>query len=72
MKPAKSPKPSFPLAEGFGVFVGIVSWYLLTDGRLEILNALAITVPVTLFWFGLRSRPRRPARHDKSPHNESP
>lgn len=45
---------SFPLAEGLGIFVGVVAWDLLVDGKMEILKAVLIAVPCTLVWFGVR------------------
>jgi hypothetical protein len=44
----------FPLAEGVGIFVGILAWDLLSEGRLEILKALLIAVPCTLGWYAVR------------------
>jgi hypothetical protein len=49
-----TPPTTFPLAEGIGVFVGVVAWDLLTDGHLEIIKALLIAAPCTLAWFGVR------------------
>ncbi len=45
---------NFPFAEGIGIFVGVLAWNLLSEGRLDILNALVIAVPRTLAWFALR------------------
>ena len=45
---------TFPVAEGLGIFVGIVAWDLLTDGRVDIAKALLIAAPCTLVWFGIR------------------
>ena len=52
----KSPqaRTAFPLAEGVGIFVGIASWYLLSDGQLAIAKSLAVATPLTLLWYGLR------------------
>ena len=36
---------TFPVAEGLGIFVGIIAWDLLTDGRVDIAKALLIAVP---------------------------
>ena len=47
-------RPPFPLAEGVGIFVGITSWYLLSDGQLEITKSLVVAIPITLIWYGLR------------------
>lgn len=45
---------TFPLAEGIGIFVGIIAWDLLSEGRTEVLKALLISVPCTLAWFAVR------------------
>ncbi|MBP7203062.1 MAG: hypothetical protein KBA32_07635 [Propionivibrio sp.] len=45
---------TFPVAEGLGIFVGIIAWDLLTDGRVDIAKALLIAAPCTLAWFGVR------------------
>lgn len=45
---------TFPVAEGVGIFVGVVAWYLLADGSIEVLRALLIAVSCSLVWFGLR------------------
>ena len=50
---------TFPVAEGLGIFVGIVAWDLLTDGRVDIAKALLIAAPCTLVWFGIRYRKQR-------------
>jgi hypothetical protein len=49
-----SPHANFPIAEGLGIFVGVVAWDLLADGHLEIIKALLIAVPCSLIWFGFR------------------
>lgn len=50
-----SPPPTtFPVAEGIGIFVGIVAWDLLADGQIEIIKAALIAIPCSLIWFGLR------------------
>ena len=49
-----TPPTTLPLAEGIGVFVGVVAWDLVTDGHMEIIKALLIAVPCTLAWFGVR------------------
>ena len=46
---------TFPVAEGLGIFVGIIAWDLLTDGRVDIAKALLIAAPCTLAWFGVRA-----------------
>lgn len=43
-----------PIAEGTGIFVGVLAWDLLSEGRLDLVKALAIAVPCTLVWFALR------------------
>jgi len=45
---------TFPVAEGLGIFVGIVAWDLLTDGRMDLAKALLIAAPCTLAWFAVR------------------
>ncbi|MFZ4535236.1 hypothetical protein [Propionivibrio sp.] len=49
-----TPPTTFPVAEGLGIFVGIVSWDLLADGRMEIMRAVLIAGCCSLAWFGLR------------------
>ena len=49
-----APHTTFPVAEGIGIFVGIVAWDLLADGHIEIIKALLIATPCSLVWFGLR------------------
>jgi hypothetical protein len=44
----------FPLAEGVGIFVGILAWDLLSEGRLNVLKALMIAAPCTLCWYAVR------------------
>lgn len=53
IKPTSS-RPPFPFAEGAGIFVGIASWYLLSEGQLEIVKSLGIAAPAALLWYGLR------------------
>ena len=48
------PQVTFPVAEGVGIFVGIVAWDLLTDGRVDIAKALLIAAPCAIAWFGIR------------------
>ena len=38
---------SIPIAEGAGIFVGVLAWDLLSEGRLDLVKALAIAVPCT-------------------------
>lgn len=45
---------SFPVGEAVGIFVGIVAWDLLAEGRMEIIKALAIAAPCSLVWYGAR------------------
>lgn len=45
---------TFPVAEGVGIFVGIVAWDLLTNGSMDIAKALFIAAPCTIAWFGVR------------------
>lgn len=44
----------FPLAEGVGIFVGILAWDLLSEGRLEVMKALLIAIPCTFGWYAVR------------------
>jgi hypothetical protein len=43
---------AFPIGEAVGIFVGIVAWDLLAEGRMEIIKALVIAVPCSLIWYG--------------------
>ena len=45
---------TFPFAEGIGIFVGVLAWDLLSEGRLDVFKGLLIAVPCTLGWFALR------------------
>ena len=47
-------KTRFPIAEGIGIFVGVVAWDLLSEGYVEITRALSIAAPCSLAWFALR------------------
>ena len=38
----RTPRATFPVAEGIGVFVGIIAWDLFNDGHLELIKAIAI------------------------------
>jgi hypothetical protein len=49
-----APRTTFPIAEGVGIFVGVVAWHLLADGRIEIIRASLVAVSCSLVWFGLR------------------
>ena len=42
------------MAEGVGIFVGVVAWYLLAEGHIEVIRALLIAGGCSLVWFGLR------------------
>lgn len=58
------PRPTFPLAEGLGIFIGVVAWDLLVDGHMELFKAIVIAAFSSLVWFGVRywssrSRPHR-------------
>jgi hypothetical protein len=46
--------PAFPVAEGLGIFFGVIGWDLLSDGHLEVVKAALVAAPATLAWFGLR------------------
>ncbi|MDR0379009.1 MAG: hypothetical protein LBI62_03545 [Candidatus Accumulibacter sp.] len=50
--PSRSTK--FPLAEGIGIFVGILAWDMLSEGHLNPLKALIIALPCTLIWYAVR------------------
>ena len=54
MRPAPVRSTKFPLAEGIGIFVGILAWDLLSEGRLNIFKALLIAVPCALVWYAVR------------------
>ena len=49
----------FPLAEGIGIFVGILAWDLLSEGRPKLLKALLIAGPCALGWYAIRCWRRR-------------
>ena len=49
-----TPRTTFPVAEGIGVFVGIIAWDLFNDGHPELLKAIAIAAPCSLIWYGVR------------------
>ena len=49
-----TPRTSFPVAEGVGIFVGIAAWDLLSDGRMDIPKALLIAAPCAVIWFACR------------------
>jgi hypothetical protein len=54
LSPAPFRSKKFPLAEGIGIFVGILAWDLLSEGRLNPLKALLIAVPCALVWYAIR------------------
>ena len=56
---------SFPIAEGAGIFVGVLAWDLLSEGRLDLVKALAIAVPCTLVWYALRHWKQQKSRHSQ-------
>jgi len=49
-----APRTPFPIAEGLGVFIGVLAWGLLTEGHLEIIRAAFIASVCSLAWFVLR------------------
>lgn len=49
-----TPPSTFPVAEGVGIFVGVVAWDLLAGGQIELFKAVLIALPCSLAWFGLR------------------
>lgn len=60
-----TPHTTFPIAEGVGIFVGVVGWYLLADGHIEVVKALIIAASSSLVWFGLRCwKDRTRNKHD--------
>jgi arginine exporter protein ArgO len=54
LKSAHLRPTKFPLAEGVGIFVGILAWDLLSVGHPNLLKALLIAVPCALVWYGVR------------------
>ena len=54
MTAMSAPRPGFPIAEGIGIFVGVVAWDLLADGHLNIIKAAAIAAPCSLIWYAVR------------------
>ncbi|MDR2787644.1 MAG: hypothetical protein LBD06_04650 [Candidatus Accumulibacter sp.] len=54
MRSASSRTTKFPLAEGVGIFVGILAWDLLSEGHPDLFKALAIALPCTLLWYAIR------------------
>ena len=58
-----TPRTRFPVAEGVGIFVGIVAWDLLIDGQMNLVKAILIAAPISLAWFAVRYW--RAREHDK-------
>ncbi|GHU03163.1 hypothetical protein FACS1894158_00890 [Betaproteobacteria bacterium] len=54
MRAAHIRSTKFPLAEGVGIFIGILAWDLLNEGHPDLLKALLIAVPCALVWYGIR------------------
>ncbi len=52
----------FPVAEGMGIFLGVIAWDLLSGGYVDLTKALLVTAPVSLGWFALR------CWKDRNPH----
>ena len=52
----------FPVAEGMGIFLGVIAWDLLSEGYVDLTKALIVTAPVSLGWFALR------CWKDRNPH----
>jgi hypothetical protein len=48
------PRVSFPIAEGVGVFVGVVAWDVLADGHPEVIKATLIAGICSFVWFAFR------------------
>ena len=48
------PPASVPIAEGVGIFVGIVAWDLLSVGEMELLKALLVSAGGAAVWYGAR------------------
>jgi hypothetical protein len=65
LNPAPFRSKKFPLAEGIGIFIGILAWDLLSEGRLSPLKALLIAVPCARVWYAIRCwrRGTRKLRH---------
>jgi hypothetical protein len=58
---------AFPLAEGLGIFVGIVAWDLLVDGQMAIFRSVLIAAFCSIVWFAIRhwrGRTRNQHRHE--------
>ncbi|MQY51722.1 hypothetical protein HCX48_07260 [Rhodocyclus tenuis] len=54
---------AFPLTEGFGIFIGIVAWKLMVEGRIEFGEGLLVALPCSLVWFGVRCWKIRRSAH---------
>ena len=50
----RTPRTTYPVAEGVGIFVGIVAWDLLSDGQMDVIKAAFIAIPCSAVWFGIR------------------
>ena len=64
------PHTTFPLAEGLGIFVGIVAWDLLFDGHMQFIRSVLIAAFCSLVWFGFRhwrGKAHNPHRHGSDP-----
>jgi len=63
------PHTTFPLAEGLGIFVGIVAWDLLVYGRIQIIRPVLIATACSLVWFAIRHWRGR-ARNQQQPGSD--
>lgn len=54
MSAVAQPPVPFPLAEGIGIFVGIVAWDVLSVGEMELLKASLVATAGALVWYGVR------------------
>jgi len=46
--------PHFPVAEGAGIFIGVVAWDVLSAGEPQLVKASLIAAIGTLLWYGVR------------------
>lgn len=44
----------FPVAEGLGIFIGIVAWDVLSSGETALLRASLVAAAGALVWYGAR------------------
>jgi len=58
-------RTTFPLAEGVGIFVGIVAWDLLVDGHMEIFRSVLIAAFCSLVWYAIRHWRGRARSHHR-------